>query len=70
MYHITEAELRYEVAREALVHRLKTFTLFDSTPKRSTDARHLTKPSGEERKVCFRRMKEEKGQAQPQLYGT
>jgi hypothetical protein len=31
--HITEDELRCEAALEALVHRLKTFTLLQSTTK-------------------------------------
>jgi hypothetical protein len=59
-----------EAALEAPVHHLKTFTLLQGTRHATFDARLQTKPSERREKPAFRRRKEEKGQTQPQLYGT
>jgi molecular chaperone DnaK (HSP70) len=59
-----------EAALEALVRHLKTFTLLQGTRHATFDVRLQTKPSERREKPAFRRRKEEKGQTQPQLYGT
>jgi hypothetical protein len=59
-----------EAPLEALVRHLKTFTLLQGTRHATFDARLQTKPSERREKPAFRRREEEKGQTQPQLYGT
>jgi hypothetical protein len=59
-----------EAPLEALVRHLKTFTLLQGTRYATFDARLQTKPSERREKPAFRRREEEKGQTQPQLYGT
>src|SRR2546426_1789396 len=59
-----------EAALEALVRHLKMFTLLQGTRHATFDARLQTKPSERREKPAFRRREEEKGQTQPQLYGT
>lgn len=59
-----------EATLEALVRHLKTFTLLQGTRPATFDVRLQAKPSERREKPAFRRREEEKGQTQPQFYGT